>query len=764
MVTARKREESAQDIPVLITAISQARIDRLDLTSLEKVAASTPQFNVGRGASGSGAQITLRGIGAAYTSIGIEQSTAIIVDGVYYGYGHVINEGFFDLARVELLKGPQVLFFGKNATAGVVSITTADPTDELEIMARSAYEFESENLILESHVAGPIGNTLSGRLAVRVSDMADGYFENHATPISIDLLDIATGTMNSYLQQPNRGGSPGRNEKIVRGTLKWMPDNAWTATLKLSAARTEDESNAWNYVPFACPTGVSQVNPDVPCKRNFDVYTPNAPSGMVGAWPGQNSDGSAYNLYEAYGATGVINYAADNFSVNSTTNYNWHRNRWGLGLNVHSAVHYVHGTEDTSLDAWSNETRIQTSFAGPFNGMVGVYYQQAKREFYQPSAFGPLEDSSQPLELRYLAILKDSETKGETISAFGQLTWSGVPDVEIAGGVRFTHETKDSYLVMPYANAGLSGLFIQDRRITGDQTFENWSPEATVTWQPSDAITVYGAYKTGFKSGGFSASSTITAPTVPEDVMFAPEKARGVEGGLKTLLLDRQLRFNVGAYSYEYTNLQVDYFNSSTFQFITTNAGSVRAQGAEIDAEYAPLAVDGLTLRGALNYNRTRYRNYIAPCYGGQSIAAGCDTEFQGGPGQDLSGKPTAVSPLWTASLSGEYERAIGAGLVFGITVDARYSDSYLGSSFAAPLSRQDDYVNLDAGLRLRTDDGRWELALFGRNLTNEFSISGVLDLPNTGSGTGTADALAADQIGLVNLPRTFRAQLTWRF
>lgn len=118
VVTARKREESAQDVPVIVQALSAEQIRAMDLTSMEKLASTTPNFNIGRASNGSGAQITMRGIGSSSTSIGIEQSVAVIVDGAYYGQGRVINEGFFDLAQVELMKGPQALFFGKNATGG----------------------------------------------------------------------------------------------------------------------------------------------------------------------------------------------------------------------------------------------------------------------------------------------------------------------------------------------------------------------------------------------------------------------------------------------------------------------------------------------------------------------------------------------------------------------------------------------------------------------------------------------------------------------
>ena len=144
-VTARKREENIQNIPVAVTVLSGEELDRLSLRSLEQIASSKPEIVIARGSSGSGATISARGIGSTFTSIGIEQSVAVIVDGVYYGQGRVINEGFFDMKQVEILKGPQALFFGKNATAGAIAFTTANPGSNFEALARAGYELEARD-------------------------------------------------------------------------------------------------------------------------------------------------------------------------------------------------------------------------------------------------------------------------------------------------------------------------------------------------------------------------------------------------------------------------------------------------------------------------------------------------------------------------------------------------------------------------------------------------------------------------------------------
>lgn len=765
LVTARKQEESLQKVPIVATVFSPEQIDRYGLVSLEKLATSTPELIIGRASNGGGAQLTMRGIGSMPTSIGIEQSVAVVMDGVYYGQGRTINEAMFDVSRIEVLKGPQSLFFGKNATAGVISITSADPGDEFEAMARIGFEARSENLVTEGFVSGPLSDKVGARLAVRVGEMFGSYFNNSGFDVTNYTFDAATFNLNPHLSRKLDRGAPGTSEQFLRGTIKFTPSDRLTATLKASYMNTVDESNAWNYVLFACPTGTASFNPDVPCKKNFDVYLNYFPEDVAGNIKYGRDDGSPFNRYQSYSVSGTINYEFDNLTITSVSNYQRNRNNWGCSCqNLSTPLAFIAATELSIWEAFSNETRLQSTFDGPFNFMVGMLYQDTKRDHRQAANFGGIEDSSQPIERRYLAYDKPSVTKGETIAGFAQAKWYVLPDLELAGGVRYTHETKKSFLNQTYVNVLLQGVFPENAPIFGDQTFNDWSPEATITYSVTDDVSVYGAYKTAYKSGGFSNSALITSATIPSDVTFGPEKAKGFEVGLKTLLFDRQLRLNVAAYTYNYTNLQVDFFNSITFQFITTNAGSARTKGVEIEAEYAPDAVPGLTMRSSLNFNRARFTNYIAPCYDGQTPADGCTLVFQGGPGQDLSGSPTAVAPKVTAALGINYEMPFGADWYLGMSVDGRYSSKYLGSSFGAPLSLQRAYANLDASIRLRSNDDRWEFAIIGRNLTNQFYFGGVQANPSTGSGTGTPAGIQADQLALASLPRTVQFQVTWRY
>ncbi|MXX28660.1 MAG: TonB-dependent receptor plug domain-containing protein, partial [Gammaproteobacteria bacterium] len=178
IVTARATEESVRDIPVAITAVGEERMDTFGLEGFMDLEAITPQLSIGRGGSGNGAAIGIRGIASATSSIGIESSVGIIIDGVYMPQARAINEGLFDTSQVAVLKGPQALYFGKNSTAGVVSVMTNNPGDEFEASVRINNEFESEDLTLEGIISVPVNEMLGLRAAVQTSDMNKGWIRN----------------------------------------------------------------------------------------------------------------------------------------------------------------------------------------------------------------------------------------------------------------------------------------------------------------------------------------------------------------------------------------------------------------------------------------------------------------------------------------------------------------------------------------------------------------------------------------------------------
>lgn len=775
VVTARKREESAQSIPVAVMAMSAETIQKRDITSIEKIAAATPSLTVGRASNGSGAQLTLRGIGSSSTSIGIEQSVAVVVDGAYYGQGRVIQEGFFDLQRIEVLKGPQALFFGKNATAGVISLATNDPGPNAEFMARAGYEFRSQQYQGEFIASGPITDTLGARLAIRGSTMKRGYYRNVSvdrTYTTVDIQDVLGGGAVSpvgHLATPAASHAPGEDELLGRLTLKFTPNDRLTMTLKGTYDYNKVNNSSWNYVAFNCglASGLSQLT-GYACDDKFVTHQNNIPTDIAANFPYAKKNGHLYNRYRSWALNGNISYELDNLTISSVTNYNTNNNRWACACDFQSSDTGTWATENSTWKSFSQELRATTSFDGAFNGMIGVLYQKTKRDFEQYVAFAGLSNSLAPAEYEYLASSKNSNTKGKTLAVFGQLTWKIVPQLELAGGVRYTHETKRSFFTQPYNNPGLTGIFRpQDDpdglgEVYAKQTFNNWSPEATLTYKPNDNLLIYAAYKTAYKSGGFSnggINSKFSSDPL-SDLTFEPERARGFEAGVKSTLFDRQLRLNLTAFRYKYVDLQVDFFNSPIFAFQTLTADA-KTEGVELDFEFAPRAVRGLNIHGSLNYTKARYTSFAqAPCYAGQTLSEGCSALAR----QNLNGAPLAVAPKWTGSIGASYDADISDNLKFGINVDTRFSGSYLASGFGNPDSRQGSYMTLDAGIRFGAADDNWEVAVIGKNLTNKFYASGVVDGPSTGTASGLATGVHADQLGFGNLPRTVQVQLTKRF
>lgn len=762
VVTARKRVETLQDAPVAVTAYSPAQIQRYDISSIDRIAAATPNLTVGRATTGSGAQITLRGIGSPASALGIEQSVSVIVDGVYYGNGRILNEGFFDLASIQVLKGPQALFYGKNATAGVISIDTAMPTDKFEGSTKVGYEFNAKQAFVEQIVSTPLTDTFGVRLSLRGSKMWGGYSENLASPVTFTTPDIATAASSTHTAPAADHWAPQEREFVGRLTLQWKPSSHLTDTFKASGNLDHVNDPGWNNLIYSCATGSSTLMPGVPCKRDWVFYHNSVPADISATMPYGTSDGRLYNKYKSWGVTNNLDYKTDQFTLASTTNYQFQQNQWLSDSDYQSRLGQIFVGSHERWRAFSEEARMLTTTHLPINGMFGIFYQKTSLYANQVDMTSNLENVAAPGEDRYLSFSKFSTTAGQTISPYFQAVLKIGSKIEIDGGARYTYETKNNYFIHPYVRPGQPYRTIP---LTIDQVFTNVSPDATISYKPTHNLNFYAGYKTGYKSGGFSNESSYTTSSAPSDLAFAPEKVRGFEGGLKSTIFDNQLRLNLAVFTYKYTNLQVDFFEAQTFRFITTNAGSARTKGVELNLEYAPRNVPGLTLHGALNFDKAYYLSFIAPCLTGQTPAQGCSgtLSVNGLLRQDLSGRPTANAPRWTSAIGGSYETKISGGLKAGVTADGRYSSRYNASVYYNPLAFQPKYINLDASIYLRSEHG-WDISLIGKNLTNQFVVSGSLDAPATGSGTGTPGGVLADQRGYVNIPRTIQLQITYRY
>jgi len=764
VVTARKREESLQDAPLTMTAISQARIENFDVTSLERVQQMTPQLYVGRVSNGSGAQITMRGIGASSaTSIGIEQSVAVILNGAYYGQGRVLNEGMFDLAQIEILKGPQSLFFGKNATAGVISMTTAKPTETWENKVSASYEFETEQTRLEGVFSGPLSDTVGIRVAIRDSQMDGGWYTNKADDKTYVYLDP---TFSVHAIEPVPGDNrdlPQEDETLARVTLAIDPSEDLSIVLTGQMSDVSVINSAYNHIPFSCDGPTSAWG--VPCGDNFTTAHNQLPDLLAQNLPYAKGN-DLYNDYESWSFNAEVTYEFGEHTLSSITNFQSNTNDWALPGDFANADSGIFATEHSIWDAWSQEFRITSDKDGPFNYMVGMLYQETKREFNQWVTFGFASYyADAPAGKNYVTYDKNSETEGETFSPFFELQFDLSDDVEATLGGRYTKETKTSYFTQPYVHpSGQLLLGWLEGTVKGDQEFSEFSPEATISWHQSEDVTYYASYKTAYKSGGFSNGAVYAAVSQDKDFMFEPELASGFEVGIKSTLLDNQLRLNASVYSFEVDDLQLDYFDSAAIVFLTINAGQATSEGAEVELEYAPFSTPGLLVRGTLAYNNAEYKDFISPCWDGQTAELGCSADlpgYAGKPGQDISGEKTGMAPEMSASFGISYDGELNADMAWGWGFDALYSDKYNASALGHPYGWRPSYVMTSAMAYIGAADDTWQFKVLGKNLGNEMIISGMLEGANSGAVAGRSQA---DLIGYGGPGRTIEAQLTYRF
>ena len=811
VVTARKREENVQNIPVAVSVLSGEQLQNYNMTSLEKVSASTPQLIIARGSSGSGADISLRGIGSSSENIGIEQSVAVDVDGIYYGQGRAINEGLFDAKSVQILKGPQALFFGKNASAGVIAIDTQDPGNSFEAMGRVGYEFNSEMPYVEAIASGPVTDTLGVRLAVHTSIQDQGYVVNNAGAGTYHTTDAATFQSNSYATPTPNGYLGQEKSNLARLTAKWEPMDGLSVTFKGTFNDYNTNNNSINVINTYCELGNPQLenfaagygqDPPAhphPCGKHW-VSQQNAVPFAVAATGGLegNRNGNDFQNYQSYTLVANATYVTPKVTVSSANAYQHLGNSW-TGDQDYTAVTEVMAGERFAWKQFSSEERVLTTLDSPVNFAGGAYFQTTQLNFLQDVIFlGSQNTAAANPENEFVSYKKDSATTGQTYAVFGQAIWDIMPELQLTGGVRFTHELKGSYFFQPYVNPFLTGLFTQfdpnnpKTIVKGHQTFDNLSPEAMLTWKPSDTLTVYGGWKRGFKSGGFSDSAILSTLASPGDFFFKPEKAQGYEAGVKSLWLDDQLRANFDIFNYLYTDLQVDFFNTPTFNYITLNAASARTKGAELEVEYAPKSIAGLVVHAQGAYNESHYGEFIAPCSpaglsyeegctekrivnadGSYTFSSNCGTAAVTCDFMNVSGRPTALAPTWTGSVQVDYNRAIGNGLVAGLSSNFRLSSSYVANGFpsgvAQRVDRQSAYGMIDAALRVGSEANDWQVALIGRNLTDTFVAVGTQGLPLSGGTTGCkvsscGPQLHSDQGSIVLPPRTLTLEFTYKY
>lgn len=742
VVTARKREERVQDVPVAVTAFSREEIARYQLHGVDELAAFTPGLLANESSVSGGGSIYLRGIGNGESNYLADQAVAINVDGMQVGSLNFRKNAQIDLAQIEILRGPQALFFGKNSPGGVLSFRTADPADFFEAALGAGIESVSGDRYVQGLLSGPINDRVSGRIVARYTDL-NGYFN----------LKTVDAPDNPFVVPPSISGWPSGEEYFVRATLLADITERLDARLKLTYNKSDIKGGSMTlFQRVSCPFGAPQGQPDFPCKANRDIFIGGAPADIIALVPeAPTDDGLGLRENEQILATMELDFAlTDEITLTSLTGvYDFEE------MNAHNATvgpqaYLLVPFLPFDLRQYTQELRLTSDSAGPVNFMVGGFVEHKKTAATQGALIPFI-----PLRL----LNESARQKQVAASAFGQIMWSPRDDLELSAGVRYSHEKKDLKFFF-------DGMDVTDNLVDDSLSYTNWSPELTVAWRPMEELMLFTSYKRGFKSGGFDAGFSGGAVAMPGyQNTFEEEKVSGFEGGAK-VTLGNDLAFNLIAYWYDYDDLQVGSFDSSTLTFRVLNAAEATVRGLEADFDWRT-NVPGLRVRGSAAYNRARFEDFLTSCYVGQTIALGCNQTPNPNTGvfleQDLSGRQLDHAPKRTATLGFIYEHVFANLFIVDLAVDVAYTSGYFANQEQAPQDFQSSFTKVNGGLRLHTLDERWEFGLAARNITNKFTFNQTGPVNFTGSGSGTPDAVLGDRRAVTTRGRELLFNITWR-
>ena len=777
IVTARQQEETLQDVPVTIAAMTEQDLDRYNITNLVDAAKMVPNMVVSHGGSGNGSNLRLRGIGSSSISAAFDHSVAINLDGVVVNRGRFIHNAYMDMGQLEVLKGPQSLYFGKSATAGVISITTNDPGEEFEMEVSGGYEVEYQGYFGEFIVSGPLSDTLGARLAVGFTQN-DELFYNYSA--DHDTVNVPINGADRWY---------GDDSINTRLTLAWNPADNFQAKVKYSYSEYNNDGAGTAWAEEVCPEGRHQPT-SIPsanatfglyfgvddCKINGNTSKLHLNPGLRAGLPEGFDDGEPGLRQDTHFLSLRMDWdVSDLFTVTSITGWvdlkHWELDDYSYGAGVFGGLH------NNIYKSITEELRLASHFDGPMNFQAGFFYQDIEQEFdaYQyafnapilPNIFGPAYAlvggdptatiiGPDPATGNQYDYNKHHFLDTEVISAFLAVYWDLNERTEITAGLRYTEEDKDGRIEIPYLHAaallfgfGAPPLIDEGLEFKDD----NLSPEVAVNYYVNDDVSVYLAYKQGFKSGGIDNSALPTAalqptnPAFPHFLIYESEEAEGFEAGLKGRFLDGAMRFNATAFTYEYSDLQVQLFDSTIIQFSTFNASALETQGVEFDMLWNT-DVEGLSIRSAWAWTDTTYSE-----------------DFINATGENLKGEDGSGSADFTGFIGGSYDMPVGAGWRLDLSADFRYTGDYAWSATLDPFM-QDSFWLIDAAISLYSEDGRHQFNLIGRNITDEiYVISGGAipgRCPNFMNGPGICNNTgpnSLDQAATTPLGRTLSLQ-----
>ncbi len=766
-VTAQKRVQTLRDVPVSVNALSNEKIEAAGITNIEGMADYIPSFNMTQ--TGIGTNISIRGITSGVNQ-GFEQSAAQYVDGIHHGRAQLARAPFLDLAQVEVLRGPQSTLFGKNSTAGAISITTAKPGTDHEAKLTALYEPEHGEEDMRIVLSGPITDTLGGRMAVLVSSM-DGYMHNTTL---------------------NRDES-GNESRVIRTTFVWQPNDLWDITLKLEDGSFDSDGRNIEVVKPIYRDGIPLDSEGKPPLGIFSygqilaILNDGYQLDTTHNFDRQSNGDYSYNDTE--NVTLTVERLLGDHKFTAVTGYNAYDYEELCDCDFTGAPGF-NILSNEGYQQFSQELRIASSEEQTFSYLGGAFFQSSSLDFHDavrvptdsfiPTAFTPLLGAATANLLRGASTQRDFSQDTDLAAVFFQGTLNFTDNLRLIAGARYTQETKEASRRQYHVdaeNAELDPSIVNDpthpnnivwslfkvdpHTVNGDRDESAFTPLITFQADINTTDMLYLSYTTGFKSGGFdvrsnSAPNALSGlyPSIEGTWEFEDEEVTNIEFGGKFVFADGAADLNAAAFYSTFKNMQTSQFDGS-LSFNVTNAAEAVVQGLEVDGRWA--AAEGVLVRAGAAYIDFEYESFPnSQCPFGQDNIAPLGDGIC-----DATGRGREFTPYLQGNSGVDYTFSFSNGLKLVSTLDLIYSKSYTTTPSLDRRFMQDEYVKVNARVALSGNDDMWELALIGKNLNDQSIVTYANGLPVASTVTsGTSSGYYA----FYERPRSVALQATLKF
>lgn len=762
VVTATKRAEGLQDVPIALSVMSGEKITDQGIGSLEDMAVFLPNVHIAEG--GAGDQLFIRGIGSGI-NYSFEQSVGTFIDGVYFGRGQASRSAFLDIARVEVLKGPQSTLFGKNTIAGAINITTARPGDEFEGRVEVTAEPEFGGWGTTLTLSGPITDTFGARLVVK-RDESDGYMRN-------------TFENRDERQVENTVG---------RLVLGWLPTDNLDLTLKYETGQS-DTVGRQDLISIATPFAIDRyraVDPNFTASFGYDKSSQN-----IGSFVG-NIDDPLYRRDDQYHdsewdiVTLTAEWALGDYTLKSISGYvnyefvNYLDSDYG-------PLEFLARGRDEQHKQFTQEFLLSSPVGEPFEYLAGIFYQDEELEHDRLTDVLLSEANLLPATFDasgYGTFDQDAST----ISAFFQGTFNVSDTFRLIAGIRYSRDEKEfsktqtlSSLYETTPNTELSAFYDGALNFSTDNFFannvgtrcpsvagvytcvsvpfdtkrseDNVTGDITIQWDATDSTMAYFKVGNGYKAFGFDEAN---GRGLFDAQAYEEESVVSYELGAKMDLLDGRARLNLALFYSEFEDVQVSTFDGNA-GFVVGNAAESESYGFEADGSI--VLTEQLTLNASIAYLDASYKSFAdAACTERQIldfIAAGGTRNTCV---QDLAGQPLQFSPDFSGSVALDFFTPIGDSLELRITADVMYSDEYQVANDQDPVLAQDSFAKLNARIQLASVEQTWSIALLGKNLTDEETTTWGNDVPLAAQG------FSETYFQHIDPPRSLEIQAAYNF